>query len=76
MKISVPSPVFRGKTLRKKDESETLQSLHARMSTRYNKIREFDTLERQTMGINKYASTFPMASCNKKRCNHRKKNVA
>ena len=40
---------------------------------RYNKIREFDTLERQTMGVNKYASTFPMASCNKKRCNHRKK---
>ena len=27
---------------------------------RYNKIREFDTLERQTMGVNKYASTFPM----------------
>ena len=73
MKILVPSPVFRGKTLRKKDESETLQSLHARMSTRYKKIREFDTLERQTMGINKYASTFPMASCNKKMCNHRKK---
>ena len=23
-----------------------------------NKIREFDTLERQTMGVNKYASTF------------------
>ena len=43
---------------------------------RYNKIREFDTLERQTMGVNKYASTFPMASCNKKRCNHRKKNAA
>ena len=40
---------------------------------RYNKIREFDTLERQTMGVNKFASTFPMASCNKKRCNHRKK---
>ena len=30
-------------------------------------------LERQTMGVNKYASTFPMASCNKKTCNHRKK---
>ena len=41
--------------------------------TRYNKICEFDTLERQTMGVNKYASTFPMASCNKKRCNHRKR---
>ena len=40
---------------------------------RYNKICNFDTLERQTMGVYKYASTFPMASCNKKRCNHRKK---
>ena len=40
---------------------------------RYNKIRKFDSLERQTMGVNKYASTIPMASCNKKRCNHRKK---
>ena len=29
---------------------------------RYNKIRYFDTLERQTMGVNKYASIFPMAS--------------
>ena len=36
-------------------------------------MREFDTLERQTMGVNKYASTFPMASCNQKRCIHRKK---
>ena len=25
------------------------------------------------MGVDKYASTFPMASCNKKTCNHRKK---
>ena len=25
------------------------------------------------MGVNKYASTFPMASCNKERCYHRKK---
>ena len=25
------------------------------------------------MGVNKYASTFAMASCNKKTCNHRKK---
>ena len=40
---------------------------------RYNKIREFDTLENQTMGVNKYASTFPMASYNKKRCIHMKK---
>ena len=40
---------------------------------RYNKIREFDSLERQTIGVNKYASTFLMASCNKKRCNHSQK---
>ena len=40
---------------------------------RYNKILLFNTLGRQMMGINKYASTFPMASCNKKTCNHRKK---
>ena len=40
---------------------------------RYNKIREFDTLERQSMEVNKYASTFPLPSCNKKRHNHRKK---
>ena len=40
---------------------------------RYNKILWFDTFERQAMGLNKYASTFPMASCNKKTCNHRKK---
>ena len=32
-----------------------------------------DTLERQTMRVNKYASTFPMASCDKKRCNYRRK---
>ena len=25
------------------------------------------------MGVNKYAITFPLASCNKKMCNHRKK---
>ena len=40
---------------------------------RYNKIRLFDTLERQTMGVNKYPSTFLMALCNKKTCNQRKK---
>ena len=39
----------------------------------YNKISYFDTSERQTMGVNKYASTFLMASRNKKTCNHRKK---
>ena len=25
------------------------------------------------MGVNEYAITFPIASCNKKMCNHRKK---
>ena len=40
---------------------------------RYNKIRQFDTFKRQTMGVNIYASRFSMASCNKKTCNHRKK---
>ena len=48
-------------------------TLECQFCFRNNKIREFDTLERQTMGVNKYASTFVMASCNKKRCNHRKK---
>ena len=38
-----------------------------------NKNREFDTLERQMIGVNKYISTFSMASCNKKMCNHRKR---
>ena len=49
---------------------------------RYNKIRYFDSLERQTMGVNKYASTFPMASHKKvrkcaiteKKCGVKKKN--
>ena len=52
----------------------TLECQHGdEICFRYNKIRELDTLERQTMGVNKYASTFPMASCNKKSCNHRKR---
>ena len=48
-------------------------TLECQLCSGNNKIREFDSLERQTMGVNKYASTFPMASCNKKWCNHRKK---
>ena len=42
---------------------------------RYNIIRKFNTLERQTMGVNYYESTFPMAcnNLNKKMCSHRKK---
>ena len=62
MKISVTSPVFRGKTLRwkwnfaKYTRSECEQG--DEICFRNNKIRVFDTLERQTMGVNKYASTF------------------
>ena len=72
MKISVPSPVFRGKV--KLCKVYTLECQQGNeICFRYNKIREFDTLEMQTMEVNKYASTFPIASCKKKRCNHRKK---
>ena len=70
MKISVPSQVFRGKTKWKWCE---VIMLECQLCFRNNKICEFDTLERQTMGVNKYARTFPMASYNKERCNHRKK---
>ena len=69
MKILVPSPVFRMRNFAKYTRSN-----HANVNKGMsNKIRDFDTLERQTMGVNKYASTFPMPSCNKKRCDHRKK---
>ena len=78
MKISVPSPVFFAE--KHLDESETLQTRYTLESCecqqgdeicfRYNKIGYFDTLERQTMGVYKYASTFLMASRNKKRCDH------
>ena len=77
MKILVPSPVFRGKTLwwkwnfAKYTRSKCQQG--DEICFRYNKIREFDTSERQTMGVNTYASTFLTGSCNEKRCNHRKK---
>ena len=67
MKISVPSPVFLQKNTNMKCQQGD------EICFRNNKIREFHTLERQTMGVNKHASTFPVASCNKKRCNHRKK---
>ena len=40
---------------------------------RYDKIRQFDTLERQTMQVNKYEGTFPMASFIKKTCVIREK---
>ena len=77
MKISVPSPVFRGQNTKMKVKLCKAYTLECQQGDeicfRYNKIREFDTLERQMMGVNKYASTFQTASCNKKRCNHRKK---
>ena len=71
MQISVPSPVFRRKNTKMKVKLCKVNTLEwqqgGEICFRYNKIREFDTLERQTMGVNKYASTFPIASCNKKR---------
>ena len=48
MKISVPSQVFRGKTNVKVMKVITLE---CQLCFRNNKIREFDTLERQTMGV-------------------------
>ena len=76
-KISVPSPEFHGKTLCWKWNFCKVYTLECQQGDeicfRYNKIRYFYTLERQTMGVNKYASTFPMASCNKKTCNYRRK---
>ena len=76
MKISVPSPVF-AKNTKMKVKLCKVYMLECQQGDeicfRDNKIREFDTLERQTVEVNKYASTFPMASCNKKRCNHSKK---
>ena len=76
MKILLPSPVMRKNTKMKVKLCKvyTLECQQGdEICFRYYKIREFDTLERQTMGVNKYASTFLMASCNKKRCNHRKR---
>ena len=71
MKISVPSPVFRGKNTKMKVKLCKVFTLKCQQGDeicfRNNKIREFDTLERQMMGVNKYASKFPMASCNKKK---------
>ena len=74
MKILVPSPVFISwKNPMMKVKLCKVYTLQCQLCLRYNKIREFDTLERQTMEVNTNASTFLMASCYKKRCNHRKK---
>ena len=59
MKISVPSPVFRGKTLRKWNFAKFTRSnvnKGMRFASGTIKSASFDTLERQTMGVNKYAS--------------------
>ena len=77
MKISVPSPVIRGKTPRWKWNFAKFTRSNVNKGMRFAsgtiKSASFDTLERQRLVVNKYASTFPMASCNKKRCNHKKK---
>ena len=75
MKMLLPSPVFILSKMKVKFcKVYTLECQQGdEICFRYNKIPEFDTLERQMMGVNKYASTFPMASCNKKSCNHRKR---
>ena len=75
MKIALPSPVFiLSKMKVKLCKVYTLECQQGdEICFMYNKIPEFDTLERQMMGVNKYASTFSMASCNQKRCNHRKR---
>ena len=55
MKISVPSLVFRGKTLRMKVKLCKVYTLKCQQGDeicfRNNKIRKFDTLERQMMGV-------------------------
>ena len=48
-------------------KSETLQIVNKGMRFASG------TIKSASLGVNKYASTFPMASCNKKMCNHRKK---
>ena len=76
MKISVPSPVFT--KMKVKLCKLYTRSNHANVNKgmRFaSGVGYFDTLERQMMGVYKYASTFPMASRNKKMCNHGK-NVA
>ena len=80
MKISVPSPVFRGKTKRwkwnfaKYTRSECQQG--DEICFRNNKIRESDTLERQTIEVNKYASTFRWLHAIRKGLITEEKNVA
>ena len=55
MKISVPSPVFRGKNTMMKVKLCKVYTLECHQGDeicfRYNKIREFDTFERQTMAV-------------------------
>ena len=77
MKISVPSPEFAEKQC---DGSETFakcsrSNVNKGMRFASGTIKSASLIERQTMGVNKYASTFPMASCNTKTCNYRRKKM-
>ena len=63
MKISLPSPVFRGKTIRWKWNFAKYTCSNVNKGMRFASG-TINTLERQMMEVNKYASTFPMASCN------------
>ena len=50
-----------------------LESCECQQGMRFASGTIKSALERQTIGVYKYASTFPMASRNKERCNHGKK---
>ena len=71
--IGAQSSISRKNKVKVMRSNNNIFTLECQLCFRNNKICEFDTLERQTMGVNKYARTFLMASYNKERCNHRKK---
>ena len=52
------------------DESETRSNVYKGMRFASGTIKSVSLI---LMGVNKYANTFLMASCNKKTCNQRKK---
>ena len=79
MNISVPSPVFRGKTLLMKVKLCKVYTLECQQLNKGMRFASgtIKSTSLMAMGVNKYASTFSMPSFNnKKTCNHRKKNVA
>ena len=67
-KISVPCSVFREK--KNNDLSETRLNVNKGMRFASGTLKSASLI---LMGVNKYANTFLMASCNKKTCNQRKK---